>query len=73
MYNDSKQLITSSDDYDVDMKNFLCDTLQSYIGLRDLPYPYYNWSSITQKWNEYERCYDSRHYNNNQKDYLKSL
>lgn len=42
------------------MEKHLGDILEAYIDLRKLPEPYYNWNTLTDKWAEYDRCYEIR-------------
>lgn len=68
MYSKSKQLIKGAGDSSdfAEHEKYLNDVLDAYISLRSLPYPYYNWSSIVDKWNEYDRCYEVRAKDNRQ-------
>jgi len=43
-----------------EMGKQLSEILEAYIDLRKLPHPYYNWNSLTDKWAEYDRCYEIR-------------
>jgi hypothetical protein len=43
-----------------EMEVFLIHIFNSYVFLRNLKYPYYNWKSITDKWAEYDRVYEVR-------------
>ena len=57
--NTSKQILNEVEDKS-EIERYLQDTLRSYIDLRDLQNPYYGFKSLTDKWNEYERCYELR-------------
>lgn len=54
------QLIGGNDFDATEMQTYLEDTLQNFIDLRRLPEPYYNWDSLTDKWSEFDRCYEMR-------------
>lgn len=43
-----------------DITMFLSDVLHSYETHRQLDSPYYGFTSLTDKWTEYERCYEVR-------------
>lgn len=57
-----QQLIGTKNEPDdlQDQESHLRTTLQTFIDLRQLPEPYYNWYSLTDKWAEYDRCYEVR-------------
>jgi len=56
---ESKQILNSFENK-VEMEGWLSDVIESYIDMRSLINPFYDFNTLTQKWNEYERCYEMR-------------
>lgn len=47
-------------DWRSDAEQYLNDNLINFISLKDMPVPYYGFSSLTDKWAEYDRLYECR-------------
>jgi len=54
------ELINLDDSTRTDIESFLQTTLQSYIDLRNIADQYYFFSTFTDRWVEYDRCYSMR-------------
>lgn len=51
--------VAPKEDFDkTEVSAFLKDTLSHYRDLQSLQNPYYGFTSLRDKWNEYERCYN---------------
>ena len=54
---DEEQLLGKDVLDEVEVDSFLKDTMTYYRNLLDLQDPYYEFNSLKDKWNEYDRCY----------------
>ena len=61
---DRVQLVDTDATLTKESEDFLSETIISYIGLRNLADPYYYFTTFTDRWNEYDRCYEVRAKNN---------
>lgn len=69
---DEEQLLGTDTLDEVEVESFLKDTMTYYRNLLDLEDPYYGFSSLKDKWNEYDRCYyvqGKKQEKKNSKDY----